>query len=181
MFFEVRHRDLSKTEVSEKNATPQGKPVPYCLCHPDDHALSTHLRCGWILDATLCPPVVFSSRHTRYLLVGLRACDAQKGEKVNRCETVNLMQPNGCFLQLLACFIFETEPCSQHVRSTWSGPSMQRCSDMTLLSHTFMRWSLHTRRTSSRRGANHLNNKCICDYIHFLWEIWVWVPFNYSN
>ena len=44
-----------------------------------------------------------------------------------------------------------------------------------------MRWSLHTRRTSSRRGANHLNKNCICHYALSVRNLGVrvYLPFNY--
>ena len=51
VFFEVRRRDLSNTHVFGNKIGPPGKPVLYsCLCHPDDHALST-FGAGGFYDA----------------------------------------------------------------------------------------------------------------------------------
>ena len=49
VFFEVRRRDLSNTHVFGNKIGPPGKPVLYsCLCHPDDHALSTFGAGGFL-------------------------------------------------------------------------------------------------------------------------------------
>ena len=79
-FLSPPSRPIKNPSCSPKNAPP-GKPVPYnCLCHPDDHALSTFgagrfltifLACGLVgftLACLLSSEHVLQERHTCWVV-----------------------------------------------------------------------------------------------------------------